>query len=99
MWIRQRQPLQQPLPPGPGRDARGLPGGLLRLSNERTFAGRISTRSMFRRFAKADLQQKIYFLKGLDFVSPLADFRVKRRRNSKGLKGLGASLASKLNKD
>ncbi|AFK68480.1 hypothetical protein YSA_03158 [Pseudomonas putida ND6] len=37
------------------------------------------------------MQQEIYFQKGLEFIPQLPDLRVKRRRNSKGLKGLGAS--------
>jgi hypothetical protein len=37
----------------------------------------------------ANLQQEIYFQKGVVIASPLPDLRVKRRRNTKALKGLG----------
>ncbi|AMK32832.1 hypothetical protein AWT69_004195 [Pseudomonas putida] len=51
------------------------------------------------RCGRTDLQQEIYFAKGLEFVRRLPDFRVKRRRKPNALSGLGTPLASKLNKD
>ncbi|CAI8846939.1 hypothetical protein EMIT047CA2_20158 [Pseudomonas soli] len=51
------------------------------------------------RCERSELQQEIYFQKGLEFVRRLPDFRVKRRRKTNALSGLGAPLASKLNKD
>ncbi|MDF9618625.1 hypothetical protein P5705_13315, partial [Pseudomonas entomophila] len=35
------------------------------------------------------LQQQIYFQKGVEFAPRLPDLRVKRQRNTNGLKGLG----------